>query len=141
MGGGHGGFRGGRRSAGESSRSTGGASSLKDERKGGFFTLLAETLPFIRPHRWLLLSGFVLMAINRLAGLVLPASMKFLVDDVLGKRQTQLLLPFSRDGTNADRVLSSIETISLEGKFEQENLGRSPHATANCALVATIGMK
>jgi ABC-type multidrug transport system fused ATPase/permease subunit len=35
------------------------------------------------------------MIINRLAGLVLPASMKFLVDDVLGKRQTQLLVPLA----------------------------------------------
>ena len=52
----------------------------------------------------------------------------------------RLLLPFSRDGATADRILASIETVSLEGKFEQENLGRSPHATSNCALVATIEM-
>ena len=52
----------------------------------------------------------------------------------------RLLLPFSRDGIAADRVLSSIETVSLEGKFEQENLGKSPHATSNCAQVATIEM-
>ena len=52
----------------------------------------------------------------------------------------RLLLPFSRDGIAVDRVLASIETVSLEGKFEQTNLGRSPHATRNCALVATIEM-
>jgi hypothetical protein len=52
----------------------------------------------------------------------------------------RLLLPFSRDGITADRILASIEAISLEGKFEHANLGRSPHATANCALVATIEM-
>jgi hypothetical protein len=52
----------------------------------------------------------------------------------------RLLLPFSRDGLAADRILSSIETVSLEGKFELENLGRSPHATSTCALVATIDM-
>jgi hypothetical protein len=50
----------------------------------------------------------------------------------------RLLLPFSRDGVAANGVLASIETISIEGRFEQENLGRSPYATANCALVATI---
>jgi subfamily B ATP-binding cassette protein MsbA len=33
------------------------------------------------------------MAVNRLAGLVLPASMKFLVDDVIGQRQVGLLGP------------------------------------------------
>ena len=52
----------------------------------------------------------------------------------------RLLLPFSRDGVAGHHILASIETVSLEGKFEQENLGRSPHATANCALVATIAM-
>ena len=52
----------------------------------------------------------------------------------------RLLLPFSRDGATADRILASIEAVSLEGRFEQENLGRSPHATGNCALVATIEM-
>jgi len=37
--------------------------------------------------------GFVLMVVNRLAGLVLPASTKFLIDDVLGRRHTALLVP------------------------------------------------
>ena len=31
--------------------------------------------------------GFVLMAINRVSGLVLPASSKFLIDDIFGKKQ------------------------------------------------------
>jgi subfamily B ATP-binding cassette protein MsbA len=33
------------------------------------------------------------MAVNRVSGLVLPASTKFLIDDVIGKKQVQLLLP------------------------------------------------
>lgn len=52
----------------------------------------------------------------------------------------RLLLPFSREGLVADRILASIETVSLDGKFEQKELGRSPHANSNCALVATIEM-
>ena len=35
------------------------------------------------------------MAVNRVAGLVLPVSTKFLIDDVIGKRQLQLLRPWS----------------------------------------------
>lgn len=93
--GGHGGIRPGRRSAGSFSRSGADGGASPDGRKGGFFTLLVEIWPFVYPHRWLLLVGFVLMAINRLAGLVLPASMKFLVDDVLGQRQMQLLVPLA----------------------------------------------
>ena len=37
--------------------------------------------------------GFVLMAINRVAGLVLPASTKYLVDNVISQKQIQLLTP------------------------------------------------
>jgi len=47
----------------------------------------------ILPRRGLLLLGLVLMIINRLSGLVLPYSTRYLIDDVLGKRQVQLLTP------------------------------------------------
>ncbi len=39
--------------------------------------------------------GLGLMLVNRLTGLVLPASTKFLVDDVIGKQQPQLLWPLA----------------------------------------------
>ena len=45
----------------------------------------------IRPRRGLLAIGFVLMAINRVASLVLPYSTRFLIDNVIVKRQSQLL--------------------------------------------------
>jgi len=47
----------------------------------------------ILPRRGLLALGFLLMIINRLSGLVLPYSTRFLIDSVIGKRQTQLLTP------------------------------------------------
>jgi subfamily B ATP-binding cassette protein MsbA len=47
----------------------------------------------IRPRRGLLALGFVLMAINRVASLVLPYSTRFLIDNVIIKRQAQLLKP------------------------------------------------
>jgi ABC-type multidrug transport system fused ATPase/permease subunit len=47
----------------------------------------------ILPRRGLLLLGLGLMVINRLSGLVLPYSTRFLIDDVLGKKQVQLLTP------------------------------------------------
>lgn len=47
----------------------------------------------IRPRRWLLTFGFVLMIINRICSLVLPASTRPFVDGVLRKRQEHLLLP------------------------------------------------
>src|SRR3954452_11139947 len=39
--------------------------------------------------------GLALMLVNRVAGLVLPASSKWLIDDVIGRRQAQLLVPIA----------------------------------------------
>ena len=47
----------------------------------------------VMPRRGLLIAGFVLMLINRVAGLVLPLSTKFLIDDVIGKGHRDLLMP------------------------------------------------
>src|SRR5213595_476519 len=56
---------------------------------------LPDVWTLMKPRRGLLALGFVLMAINRLAGLVLPASTKYLVDNVISKRQIQLLTPLA----------------------------------------------
>jgi subfamily B ATP-binding cassette protein MsbA len=47
----------------------------------------------ILPRRKLLLLGLLLMAINRLSGLVLPYSTKYLIDDIIGKHRADLLAP------------------------------------------------
>ncbi|MEO5936789.1 MAG: ABC transporter ATP-binding protein, partial [Terriglobales bacterium] len=55
--------------------------------------VLPEVWALIKPRWPLLAAGLVLMAINRVSGLVLPWSTKYLIDDVIGKQQTQLLTP------------------------------------------------
>jgi ABC-type multidrug transport system fused ATPase/permease subunit len=55
--------------------------------------VLPEILALIAPRKSLLLLGFVLMAINRIAGLVLPFSSKWLMDNVIAKHQMELLKP------------------------------------------------
>src|SRR5271154_2207890 len=55
--------------------------------------LLPDVLALLKPRRGILALGFVLMIINRSSGLILPASTKYLVDDVISKKQTHLLLP------------------------------------------------
>ena len=47
----------------------------------------------IKPRRWILAAGFGLMIVNRICGLVLPASTKFLIDNVLTQKQYNLLGP------------------------------------------------
>ena len=54
------------------------------------FPLLME---LVRPRRGLLALGMGLMVINRAASLVIPTSVKFLIDNILGKHQVELLTP------------------------------------------------
>jgi ABC-type multidrug transport system fused ATPase/permease subunit len=88
----------------------------------GFIRLLPEVWPFMRPQRWLLLAGFALMAVNRLAGLVLPASTKFLVDNVIGKRQTHLLFPLALAilAATATQGVTSFSLTQLLSKAAQK---------------------
>jgi ABC-type multidrug transport system fused ATPase/permease subunit len=54
-------------------------------------TIWPDLRELILPRRKLLLLGLVLMVINRLSGLVLPYSTRYLIDDVLGKHHPELL--------------------------------------------------
>ncbi|HET9795008.1 MAG TPA: ABC transporter ATP-binding protein, partial [Thermoanaerobaculia bacterium] len=56
-------------------------------------TVWPDLWALIRPRRALLGLGLLLMAVNRVSGLVLPASTKFLVDDVVLKHRMALLVP------------------------------------------------
>jgi subfamily B ATP-binding cassette protein MsbA len=64
----------------------------KQKRKNAWKNL-PDVWALIKPRRGLLALGFLLMAVNRVAGLVLPASTKYFVDNVISKRQIQLLTP------------------------------------------------
>jgi ABC-type multidrug transport system fused ATPase/permease subunit len=55
--------------------------------------MIPEVWELIRPRRGLLAVGFVLMVINRVSGLVLPYSTKYLIDSVIIKHQNSLLKP------------------------------------------------
>src|SRR6266853_3354459 len=46
-------------------------------------------------HRYRLALGMLLMVVNRLVGLVLPASSKYLIDDVIIKHRGELLVPLA----------------------------------------------
>ena len=68
-------------------------SPAKSEKRKNAWKNLPDVWALMKPRRGLLALGFVLMAINRLSGLVLPASTKYLVDNVISKKQIQLLTP------------------------------------------------
>lgn len=54
-----------------------------------------ETRELLREHKGSLTIGLVLMVINRFSGLVLPYTSKYLVDDIIGKRRVEMLMPLA----------------------------------------------
>ncbi|HET7440298.1 MAG TPA: ABC transporter ATP-binding protein, partial [Terriglobales bacterium] len=66
----------------------------------------------IRPRRGLLALGFLLMAINRVSGLVLPYSTRFLIDNVVIKHHVGLLKPLVL-AVLAATVVQGITSFSL----------------------------
>ena len=64
----------------------------------------AEARVLIRESRGRLALGLVLLLISRLCGLVLPATSKLLIDDVIGKGNRELLLPIALAGGAATLI-------------------------------------
>ncbi|MEX2178865.1 MAG: ABC transporter ATP-binding protein [Gemmatimonadaceae bacterium] len=54
-----------------------------------------EARDLMARHKRSLAIGFSLMLVNRTASLVLPASSKYLIDDVIGQQRADLLLPLA----------------------------------------------
>ncbi|HMG72969.1 MAG TPA: ABC transporter ATP-binding protein [Pyrinomonadaceae bacterium] len=90
-------------------------------------------------HRYRLSLGMLLMLVNRLVGLVLPASSKYLIDDVILKRRSELLVPLALAvaGATLIQALSSFTLSQLLGvaaqraitemrKSVQEHVARLP---------------
>src|SRR6184192_3466747 len=73
---------------------------------------LPDVWTLMKPRRGLLALGFVLMAINRLSGLVLPASTKYLVDNVILRRQIHLLTPLAL-AVLAATIMQGLTSFSL----------------------------
>src|SRR5689334_20001087 len=56
--------------------------------------------------------GLALMLVNRLSGLVLPATSKFLIDDVIGKRRAELLIPLAL-AAGAATLVQAVTSFAL----------------------------
>jgi ABC-type multidrug transport system fused ATPase/permease subunit len=72
----------------------------------------AEARELVWAHRGRLALGVVLMLINRLAGLVLPTTSKFLIDDVIGKGRADLLMPLAL-AAGAATLVDAATTFAL----------------------------
>ena len=71
-----------------------------------------EARGLIWTHRKRLTLGLALMLISRLAGLVLPASSKYLIDEVVTGKRTDLLLPIAL-AAGAATVVQAVTSFAL----------------------------
>src|SRR5580658_9473010 len=101
--------------------------------------LLPEVWALMKPRRMQLVAGGGLMVINRVCGLALPFSTKFLIDTVMREGQFNLLLPIvlSVLGATLIQAVTSYSLTQLLSKsgqrliYEmririQEHIGRLP---------------
>ena len=94
----------GRRRAGPPGPAHGGAETKKWP---GFDVAWREARELMWARRGRLALGFGLMIVSRAAGLVLPASSKILIDEVVGKGRSELLWPLAIAALAATAVQSS----------------------------------
>ena len=71
-----------------------------------------ETRALMVQHKRSLFIGFSLMLVNRVVGLVLPASSKYLIDDVIGRQRSDLLLPLALAALGAT-VIQAVTGFAL----------------------------
>ena len=72
----------------------------------------AEARALIWEHRRSVSIGLVLMLISRAAGFVLPASTKWLMDDVIGKHRVELLMPLAL-AAGAATLINALTSFAL----------------------------
>src|SRR5881398_2123987 len=71
-----------------------------------------EARALIYAHRKRLSLGFVLLLVNRVAGFVLPASPKWVIDRVIGQHRPELLLPLAL-ATGAATLVQAVTGFGL----------------------------
>ena len=114
-------------------------------------TILPIIWELIRPRRGVLAVGFVLMVINRVAGLVLPYSTKYLIDTVIVKHHIELLksLVLLVLGATAIQGVTSFALTQLLSKAAQRlitelrqrvqsHVGRLPVAFYDATKTGTL---
>src|SRR5690606_11810781 len=92
-----------------------------------------ESRELLAAHRGPLAIGFILMVVNRLTGLVLPASSKFAIDNVLAENRADLLLPLALVVAAATLVQAATgfalaQVVSIAGQRAIANMRRAVQA-------------
>ncbi len=86
--------------------------SSKKKKKKMTSAAWQEAKRLIWARRGRLALGLALMLVNRLSGLVLPATSKYLIDDVIGKGRADLLMPLAF-AAGAATVVQAVTSFAL----------------------------
>jgi ABC-type multidrug transport system fused ATPase/permease subunit len=114
-------------------------------------TLLPEVWALMKPRRGLLIAGAGLMVVNRVCGLALPVSSKFLINNVMRHGQLNLLMPIVL-GVVAATLIQGVTSYSLTQLLSkagqrliydmrvriQEHVGRLPVAYYDANKIGTL---
>jgi ABC-type multidrug transport system fused ATPase/permease subunit len=114
-----------RRSGQEPGEMEGGPGNKKKPKKPlSFKVVLADAVELVRARRGRLAIGLGLMLINRVAGLVLPGTTKFLLDDVIGQGNRALLsqLLLAAGAATLIQGITSFSLAQLLGKAAQRSI-------------------
>ena len=103
------------------------------EKKLRLSSVWRESRELVAAHRGPLAIGFVLMVVNRLTGLVLPASSKFAIDNVVAQGRADLLMPLALVVAVATLVQAATgfalsQVVSIAGQRAIANMRRAVQA-------------
>ncbi|HEX6975162.1 MAG TPA: ABC transporter ATP-binding protein [Vicinamibacterales bacterium] len=82
------------------------------KKKGLTSAAWQEAKALIWARRGRLSLGLALMLVNRLSGLVLPATSKYLIDDVIGRRHAEMLMPLAL-AAGAATLVQAVTSFAL----------------------------
>jgi ABC-type multidrug transport system fused ATPase/permease subunit len=101
---------GGREGAGRSAAAA--RADDPSKKKVDYSNAWQEARSLIVARRGRLVLGLALMLVNRVAGLILPATSKYLIDDVIGKHRADLLVPLAL-AAGAATMVQAVTSFAL----------------------------
>jgi subfamily B ATP-binding cassette protein MsbA len=112
----------GDRRGGRAARIAGG--DEKKRKAPPFKVILRDAAELVHKRRGRLAIGFGLLAINRICGLVLPGTTKFLLDEVIGKGRRELLvvLVLAAGGATLVQAVTSFALSQILGRAAQRSI-------------------
>jgi subfamily B ATP-binding cassette protein MsbA len=86
--------------------------------------VLRDALELVSARKGRLAAGLLLLLINRICGLVLPGTTKWLLDDVIGKGRRELLAPLllAAGGATLVQAVTSFALAQILGKAAQRSI-------------------